>query len=111
MNNSQNRFKLFTFLQDIRREGLSLDQLYILSLVWLNEGITMPEIVTRTGIPQTTISSHVKYMSQYKEGENIQGLNLVTTTPSLEDRRRLSVYPTTAGKAFLEKLTLSMQGK
>ena len=68
MNNPQNRFKLFTFLQDIRREGLSLDQLYILSLVWLNEGITMPEIVTRTGIPQTTVSSHVKYLVSVQGG-------------------------------------------
>ena len=103
----ENIFKINKIVKYIRENvtnDLALPQLAIYLTVCRDEGITMPELRERLGMPQGSLSRNIKRLSKYYEGEKIQGYDLLTTIPDIHERKKLAVYLTDQGKALREEL-------
>jgi DNA-binding MarR family transcriptional regulator len=89
---------------------LPLQQLALLMLVAEagDDGITMPEAVTKLGMGQTSVSKNAMMLSKYAEHHGgamtIKGYDLIATAPDLSERRRLCMTLTPKGKDVIEKI-------
>lgn len=79
-----------------------VQQFAILVEVATEPGITMPELSKRLKMSSASISKNIRSLSRFKEEKEIKGYDLVFTTPSLDDRRRFSVYLTRTGEKWVE---------
>lgn len=103
----ENIFKINRIVAYIREQvsnDLALPQLAIYLTVCHDEGVTMPELCEKLGMPQGSLSRNVKRLSRYYEGSKLQGYDLLSTSPDLHDRKRLAVYLTDQGKRLREEL-------
>ena len=72
------------------------------------EGVTMPEAVSKLGMGQTSVSKNAKALSKYAETTSgvvsIKGHDLVAVAPDIHERRRLCMTLTPKGKAVLNTI-------
>lgn len=98
---------LFRSVEYIRREihpDMAMNQLRIFLYVADNEGITMPDLSERLGMPQGSLSRNIKKLSRFNEKGKMQGYDLVYREPDLDERRRFAVYLTKRGKEVWDAL-------
>lgn len=90
-------------------EGNSVRQIRIFLAVAEHEGISMPDLAALLDLPQPTLSRNIKLLSRYTEvgpnGERqVKGVDLLTTGPDIDYRRRFAVYLTQKGRELTQKL-------
>lgn len=104
--------KLASVLGYVRRElspEMPIQQLAILIEIQKSEGITMYELGRKLGITPGSMSRNVAVLSLYmKKGER-RGLDLVTTRPDLNERRRLACFLTEKGKKTMTEIMALLQ--
>lgn len=90
-------------------EGNSVRQIRIFLAAAEHEGISMPDLAALLDLPQPTLSRNIKLLSRYTEvgpnGERqVKGVDLLTTGPDIDYRRRFAVYLTQKGRELTQKL-------
>jgi len=106
----------FLRVQEMIRKELGGDyapqQLSILVLVSLREGITHTEIANVLNMPQGTVSRNVSKLAlrRSRNGGNLVGYGLVENREDLVyDPRRKAVYLTEKGKELMDKIERAIQ--
>lgn len=80
-----------------------------------NEGITMPDLIKKTGIKQSSLSRHIKFLSNYHEvdpasGTTLEkGMGLLRVEPDKLNRKRFAVFLTEKGKKVLGEIDEAMK--
>jgi len=99
--------KLADIIRYVRKElnpEMPIQQMAILLEIQKKEGITMYDLGRELGITPGSMSRNISALSIYmKKGEK-RGLDLVTTRPDLNERRRLACFLTDKGKNTMAEL-------
>ena len=99
--------ELYHCLESIRRElggDYAPQQLSILLLCSINEGITHPDLAQHLRMPQPTVSRNVKKLQQ--------GYKFVMNRDEVSSgARRNAVYLTDKGKAFVNRIKTMIEDK
>ena len=94
--------RIITMLRTLS-PGMPMQQADILFQIAIHPGLTMAELVKRTGLSQSSVSRNVAALSKYHRlGE--PGLDLVETLNDPRDPRRRLMFLNTNGKTFITKL-------
>lgn len=105
--------KLVDMLQQKIYAEFPIQQLKLLAKVaeHAKTGVTMPELMALTKMPQGSLSRNIKKLSTYLEPDednpNIKkegGYGLVRTVPDMVNRRSFRVFITKKGEKLVEKL-------
>jgi DNA-binding MarR family transcriptional regulator len=103
--------KLANVIRFVRKDlnaEMPIQQLAILIEIQKNEGVTMYELGRELGITPGSMSRNISALSLYiKKGEK-KGLDLVTTRPDLNQRRRLACFLTDKGRNIMAEILDSM---
>jgi DNA-binding MarR family transcriptional regulator len=79
----------------IQPHGATLGAWYFLRVLWEEDGLTQRELATRTGMQEPTAVIALRGMEQ---------AGWIRREPSVEDRRKIDIHLTRAGRALRETL-------
>ncbi|ATJ82028.1 MarR family winged helix-turn-helix transcriptional regulator [Halomonas beimenensis] len=91
--------RLFRALEELREvySDMQLQTAQVFLIIAMNQGITIKELMRRTGLAQSSCSRNVNLLSDWVKPE-VPGHGLVVTSEDPKERRRKVVHLTSKGK-------------